>query len=287
MSIVNKKNLKQRIPGQRRLGKQPAKHDARTLQFEKYILASDLPACPAELSLENSVKSPWGMMDNDKIGDCTCASAGHMIMNWTANAGKENDPTEQQIVSAYSAITGYNPDTGANDNGAVVLDVLNFWKQNGIADDKIDAFVSLEPQNDQQVRESTFLFGGCYLGIQMPLSAQDQQIWSVPSNGATGQGAPGSWGGHAVPVVGYDSRYLAVVTWGSVLYMTWQFYDTYCDEAFAILSLDWLNQEGVDLQGFDFQQLDADLTQINPNHTQLFPQLKHKISLHQNLEKYT
>jgi len=287
MSIVNKDHLMHQIPGERRLGKQPAKQDARTLQFEKYIVATDLPAAPAELSLENNVKSAWGMMDNDKIGDCTCASAGHLIMNWTASAGNEKDPTDQQIIEAYSAITGYDPKTGGHDNGAVVLDVLNYWKTQGIANDKIDAFVSLEPNNDQQVRESTFLFGGCYLGLQMPLSAQTQKIWSVPSSGQTGKGAPGSWGGHAVPVVGYDSRYVAVVTWGSVLYMTWQFYDVYCDEAFAIISVDWLNQTGQSIEGFDMQQLDKDLTEINQVQSQLFKRLQNKYSLKLNLEKYS
>jgi hypothetical protein len=287
MSIVNKNNLKRLIPSGRSLGKQPAKKDPRTLQFENYIVASDLPDAPAELALEDQVKSPWGMMDNDKIGDCTCACAGHMIINWSANAGDEKDPSQQDIVTAYSEITGYNPQTGANDNGAVVLDVLNFWKNTGIAADKIDAYVALEPNNDQQVRESTFLFGGCYLGLQMPLSAQNQTIWSVPSSGQTGKGAPGSWGGHAVPVVGYDNRYVAVITWGNVLYMTWEFYNAYCDEAYAIISIDWLNQTGKTAEGFDLQQLDADLTQINQVPSQLFKRLKNKQISPQGLEKYS
>jgi len=287
MSIVNKNHLKLQIPGGRRMGKQPAKQDARTLQFEKYIVASDLPSVPPELDLENKVKSAWGMMDNDKIGDCTCACAGHMIMNWTANAGDEKNPSEQQIFSAYSAITGYNPETGANDNGAVVLDVLNYWRSTGIASDKIDAYVSLEPNNDQQVRESAFLFGGCYLGLQMPLSAQNQKIWSVPSSGKTGKGAPGSWGGHAVPVVGFDSRYVAVITWGNVLYMTWEFYNIYCDEAYAIISIDWLNQSGKTIEGFDMQQLDKDLTEISQVQSQLYKRLKNKYSPSFDLEKYS
>jgi hypothetical protein len=49
------------------------------------------------------------MMGNDKVGDCTCAAAGHLVMDWTANTGKEVVPSSQQIVAAYSAITGYNP----------------------------------------------------------------------------------------------------------------------------------------------------------------------------------
>ena len=72
------------------------------------------------------------MMENDQIGDCTCAAAGHLIMEWTANAGKKMVmPTDKQIVAAYSAVTGYNPETGANDNGAVEIDVLNLLAADG------------------------------------------------------------------------------------------------------------------------------------------------------------
>ena len=71
-------------------------------------------------------------MGNDKIGDCTCAAAGHLIMEWTSLAQpKMFTPTDPQIVAAYSAITGYNPKTGANDNGAAELDVLNYWRKTG------------------------------------------------------------------------------------------------------------------------------------------------------------
>ncbi len=51
------------------------------------------------------------MMENDQIGDCTCAAAEHLIMEWTANAGKKMvTPSDKQIVAAYSAITGLQPD---------------------------------------------------------------------------------------------------------------------------------------------------------------------------------
>ena len=50
------------------------------------------------------------MMDNAQLGDCTCAAAGHLIMEWTANAqSKTFTPSDAQIIAAYSAITGYNP----------------------------------------------------------------------------------------------------------------------------------------------------------------------------------
>lgn len=252
-----------------KLGKSPARHDPRTLLFATYATPA-LPAPPPQLDLATAVKSAWGMMDNDQIGDCTCAAAGHMIMDWTASAqSKMFTPTDQQIVAAYSAITGYNPVTGANDNGAQEIDVLNYWRQQGIAGHKIQAFMALEPSNHTHVMDGVWIFGGSYIGLQLPKTAQAQtsnhQVWSVPPGGPHGDGAPGSWGGHAVPVVAYDARSLTVVTWGALQTMTWSFWAAYCDEAYAIISADYLEQKNgqtVAPNGFNLQQLQQDLADL-------------------------
>jgi hypothetical protein len=185
-----------------KLGKNAVRHDPLTLLMSNYATAA-LPVPPSSADLSQKVGANWGMMDNDKIGDCTCAAAGHCIMEWTANAqAKMVTPTVAQIVAAYSAITGYNPKTGANDNGAVELDVLKYWRNTGIARHKIGAFVSLEPSNHNHVMDAVYIFEGCYIGLQLPISAQGQTVWTVPPQGTSGPGAPGSWGGHAVPVRG-------------------------------------------------------------------------------------
>jgi hypothetical protein len=251
-------------PFKLKLGKNPVRHDPRTLLLASYISAK-LPKPPEQFDLTKKV-SQWGMMENDQIGDCTCAAAGHLLMLWTANAGDEFVPTDQQIVAAYSAVTGYNPATGANDNGAQEIDVLNYWRQTGIANHKIGAYMALEPSNHGHILDSVYIFQGCYIGLQLPKSAQAQtenhQPWSVPPGGAVGDGKAGSWGGHAVPVVAYDQRSLTVVTWGALQTMTWGFWAAYCEEAYAILSLDYLTGAKKTPNGFDLQQLQADLADL-------------------------
>jgi hypothetical protein len=253
-------------PKKLKLGKQAARRDPRTLMLASYITAA-LPAPPASCDLSAKVGPSWGMMDNDQIGDCTCAAAGHLLMEWTANAGKKKfTPTDKQIVAAYTAITGYNPTTGANDNGANEIDVLNYWRQSGIAAHKIGAYAALEPSNHSNVMDAVYIFEGCYIGLALPISAQgqtqNQQPWSVPPGGTTGDGAPGSWGGHAVPVVAYDARTITVVTWGALQAMTWSFWDAYCDESYAIISNDYLNGKKQAPQGFSLQELQADLADL-------------------------
>ena len=43
--------------------------------------------------------------------------------------------------------------------------------------------------------------------------------------------------------------------------MTWQFWNAYCDEAYGLLSPDWVNA-GKTPAGFDWQQLVTDMNEL-------------------------
>lgn len=248
----------------RRLGKLSPRHDHRTLHFANYVRAS-LPQPPASCAWSGKVPS-WPMMLNDTIGDCAIAAPGHQLEAWTANAAAELTPTDDQILAAYSAVSGYVPGDSSTDVGCVELDVLNYWRGTGIASHKIGAFVALEPQNQQHVQAGVWLFGGVYIGLSLPLSAQNQQVWSAPVapwlSHLLPQYQPGSWGGHAVYVVDYDQHGLTCVTWGALQRMTWSFLNTYCDEAWGIVSQDWIEGSGQAPNGFDLAALTADLAAL-------------------------
>ena len=78
-----------------------------------------------------------------------------------------------------------------------------------------------------------------------------------------GNAAPNPINGHCIPAVGYDERNLYVVTWGALKPMSWQFYDAYADEVFAVLSNDWINAKlGVAPSGFNLAALNQDLAAI-------------------------
>ncbi len=243
-----------------KLGKTPPRVDPRTLQLASYLRPAVLPPPPNQVDWGSKVSS-WPMMANDRIGDCTCASAGHCIEEWTADVGQVVIVPDSSIIAAYSAVSGYDPSTGSHDVGAAELDVLNYWRQTGIGGHQIDAYVALEPGNLDHVRDAVYIFGNCYIGLALPASAQTQRVWSVPPGGPVGQGAPGSWGGHAVPVVAYNARGLTVVTWGALKQMTWSFWQAYCDEAYAVLSGDWLKANQAP-NGIDLASLQQDLNEV-------------------------
>jgi hypothetical protein len=247
-----------------KLGKLAPKIDARTLKLENYV-AVGTPAAPKEVDWTCGQKS-WGMMLNDTLGDCTCAAAGHAIQVWTQAAhfadGETFEKTEPDsaILTAYEAVSGYNPVTGDNDNGAVMLDVLNCWRKTGVGGDTVAAFASIALHQGSTIPMAQLAldwFGGLYIGLQLPLSAQDETVWS---QGFGAEGQAGSWGGHCVYVVGYDGGGLTCITWGGLQRMTWGFFSTYCDEAYAVLdSADWLEGTGKAPSGLNLAQLQADL----------------------------
>jgi len=246
---------------QMRLGKQPARHDARTLLLASY-LTPHLPPAPSHVDWAAKVAGPWPLWKNDELGDCTACGAAHMIQTWTANGSTEYAMPEAEVVNFYEDACGYDPADPNTDQGGVLLDVLKYWRKAGCGGHKIGAFVAVPTTSKTLTMDGLWLFGGLYLGIALPLSAQSQRVWDVPHGGAHGKGAPNTWGGHCVNVVAADARGLTCVTWGATKRLTWGFLRAYCDESYAIVSPDWVSGERAAPSGFDLATLQADLAAL-------------------------
>jgi hypothetical protein len=251
------------------LGRKPKREDDRTLRMAHYFLGG-LPPTPAGFDWSKGMKS-WGAMLNDRQGCCTCSEIGHQIQAWTQIVASLLTLPDSAIETAYVAVTGeegaaYNPATGANDNGCNILDVLNYWRQVGVGGHKILAYAAIDHTNKAEVLVGGLVFGGLYAGVNLPLTAKDQiragQAWDVPAGGAVGRGKPRSWGGHAVYIVGVNAIGPVCITWGQVQQITWAFWFTYFDEAYVVLSADWMDATGVSGSGFDLATMQADLAAI-------------------------
>src|SRR5262249_9577136 len=90
---------------QMRLGKAAPRHAPRPLQFAGSRQPPARPEPPTSSDSTAKVTPPWGMMENDRYGDCTCAAAGHLIMEWSANAGAQAAVSDDSVIKAYAAIT--------------------------------------------------------------------------------------------------------------------------------------------------------------------------------------
>ena len=241
------------------LGKGPRKHSAKALPFSNYAKVSSI-AYPAVHAWERKID--WGMLGNNKVGNCTIAAMLHLIMGWqeVANAGTPVSFTEQEAIDLYSAITGYNPNDPNTDQGANETDVLNYWKSTGALGHKIAGYVSLDISNIEMVKAAIYLFGGVYIGFSVP-----EYIMEIPNGGSWSQ-KPGAdvniEGGHAIYLPGYGRDGATGVSWGTTYTFNWDFWHTYVDEAYAIVSTDWIEQSGKSPSGVDMNGLIADLSQV-------------------------
>jgi hypothetical protein len=229
-------------------GRLPYVHDSRTFDLSDYLKQENLEQVPDEYNWgKNILPDKWGTLGNLKINNCTCASAGHLIMSWTSNIGKLHRPTTKSIIDAYSEVTGYNPETDGMGEPIEAIKVLKHWRKKGIDGRKISAFVKLAFKNKEQLKQAIYLYGGTYIGINLPKSAEKQYYenkkWTVPRGGLTGDGEPGTWLGHALIITGYKKNELRAVSWGKEIIMTMDFWEAYVDEAYAVLSEDFIKDD--------------------------------------------
>ena len=243
-----------------KLGKSSPRHDARTLMYATYRTDA-LAAPPTKIDWSTKMPANCGMMLNDSIGDCAFAGIGHQSQCWTSNASVLFTPSDADVEGGYETVTGYNPKDPSTDQGTNLLDSLGWWKNVGMAGHKIGAYVAVEPTNKLHVKEAIDLFGGVYIGVALPLTAQQQAVWSVVHQ-HTSSAQPNSWGGHCIVCVGYDASYVYFISWGKRMKMTWSFWLAYVDEVYAPLSTDWITKAGKAPSGFDLATLTSDLAAI-------------------------
>jgi hypothetical protein len=230
-----------------KLGKLAPKHDPRTLRLSRYILPDEVrwreipaardwrEACTPDGSRLPPDTNPLG---NNEYGDCTVASKGHYLLRVGAMVGRQVDVTRERILADYAAITGFDPVTGAGDEGAYMLDVMKHWRNVGICGEKILAFASVDPTDRVEMQVALELFGGVFTGWHLPVTIEGQDVWDVPQGGfPPGQG-PGSLGGHEIDMFGRSPGSGNGTTWGERAAWTMGFHDACCCEAYVGL-LPW------------------------------------------------
>lgn len=242
-----------------KFGKHAPKRSLKTLSLSNYMKTSTVPF-PQKWAWERPID--YKMLGNDRLGDCVCAGAAHIEMGWqaVANAGTPFVPTDDQVIADYSAVAGYVPGDESTDRGTNMLDALHYGLRKGFVGRPLwQTFATLDVQNVDQVKAAIYLFGGVYIGFSVPQSlAHDTSlpVWRVI------QGDVPSGEGHCVVPVGYGRSGLALVSWGAIYHMTWDFWLQNVDEAYCVVSKDWLKASGVSPTGLDLDGLLQDAQAI-------------------------
>lgn len=223
------------------------------VRLRDYLTAPG-PAVPATVDWASKVPA-WPVYSNDTVGDCTCAGIGHMIQALTAYTGAEATVPGSDVLKMYEKLSGYDPATGANDNGAVEQDVLSYMSRKGLDGHKVRAFAQVDHASFAEMKAALYYFGTLYLGIQCPASAQEQFAAGRPWDVVPGSPVDG---GHCVVLQKWDADYMYVVTWGKLIPMTEAFWSAFGDEAWAVLTGDWLLPDGDSPSGLDLRGLMAE-----------------------------
>jgi hypothetical protein len=205
-----------------------------------------------------STDEGWYTANGIVTHNCAEAGAMHLIQAQTANTGSPLHGTLQQTLDLYTALTGFNPSDPDTDQGTDLLSLLQYWKTTGITVSdangdpvvhKILGWASLDLTSIAQIRYANFIFGGTYLGINCPQSAEDDT-----SNWTYQAGSP-IVGGHCVPGLGQGSAGGHIVSWGMSIPFTWEFTLQYIDEGYIIVSSAWVEANGKTPSGLDLNGL--------------------------------
>lgn len=268
-----------------KLGKLPATYDRRTLMFHEFVkpeitlrqapvgfaqarvrtlLATGLtmmgngPAMP-----EDEIPPDWKAAE-EGVGDCVWADAGNRVKYSNALAGKTVEVGGRACIQMYSDQTGYNPITGAGDNGTDMRTALNYARKTGILDDsggrhKIGGYCGLEAGNWTQMLEAMSIFDMVSFGIQFRGCYMDQFNAGKPFS--YNRSSPVE-GGHDVLCVDRSATTrMDVLTWAKIQGFNESVYTHDCDEAYGIFLPESLTA-GKSPEGFHMADFTAALAAL-------------------------
>lgn len=242
-------------------GMKPFTTEQIRLKFAAYADLSKIPPIPEKFGhvkvAQPNIAGGWGMLGNDQYGDCTIAGICHGLQVWNLATKKTIVRfSDRQVIQQYLQLTG-----GADD-GLDPVQVASWWRKSGLVDSsgvahKIRSYSAIT--NYTQAIQAAYLFGFSGLGLYLPDSADKQfsqgHIWDDLN------GKPE--GGHYVPLVGRNTHgHLMCITWGRLQGMTHEYFQKYFIGGVAYTSQDYMLATGLSPEGFNFAQLDADLSAI-------------------------
>ena len=238
-------------------GKAPAQPARPHLKLAGERLAA-LPDPPAEV---DHGRGEYPMYGNDRYGDCVFAGIGHQVGQITlTSSGSEAMFTDDDILGAYGAVTGFRKDDPSTDQGTYTQDAMSWWRKTGLKGHAIVLYASLELSNVKVIKQAIDVLGAVGIGFQVPAYAEDQFAAGEPWEVQRGNGQ--ILGGHFVAATGYTATHLKVKTWGAEQLMSWKFFAKYADEAWVVLDDEMVGQAGSFLPGVDLYGLGEDFSAL-------------------------
>jgi hypothetical protein len=220
-------------------------------EFKTYF-SEALPKPPKSAHWGGRVAIPWDMDGNGPDSEVTIAPAGWSGCGDCVEAGKAHFlktanydcaghqitlPTPNDVVTEYCAYQGCSPDQlftdpTQYDNGEAIATSLVHWCQEEEYGVLLPFTAPVNPRNKTDLKNAIWLGGGVDLGIQLRQNNETQfprdWTWTPKSS---------ILGGHDIWACGYtETNYIAIVTWGQLIHMTWEDLMNSIDEAHAVIA---------------------------------------------------
>lgn len=217
------------------------------MRFGVYLDPATLPVVPrlfgrtrivvSDASKNGVEMNVWpssaGLLGNDATGDCVEVAMGQVSSCFAALDGEQIDISAATVTGDYSAITGYDPNNPASDQGTDMASAMSWWQKTGTSDtaggrNRIGPYFSITPD---QVELSTFMCGATVVGLGLPGNAEDvflaERPWTLTPGMRAGDG-------HCVAIFGRNSQGLWISwTWGRWQGIADDYLRAFMDEGYA------------------------------------------------------
>jgi hypothetical protein len=122
-----------------------------------------------------------------QYGDCVIAGKMHSVGVWTGN-----DAAAAAVGTTAEAVSSYHTICGPGDNGCVITDVLDYMKSHGLTvggkAHKIDGYVSVNWQSQDQLKAAIYIFGAVSIGFTVMNRWMSQKVWDINPGGLVAGG---------------------------------------------------------------------------------------------------
>lgn len=246
-----------------KFGRKARRSNPRVPHLSALLAAStNLRPVPEKVDYTLGMPDDFGMMLNDRIGDCVCAAFYHARQIYTFNAqfAQITEP-DRDVEKLYIEACGYNPLIPIMDPGCNVQEVLNVLLTtgapigtNGIERHKILGFIEVDSKKKADVKRAIYECGVVMIGFPVPSTLDVYStVWDFDPQAYLTRD------GHAVILAGFDEKGATAISWGRRYQLTWDFILNVVDECYAMVDSAWIKMTGLTPAGLSLAELEEQM----------------------------
>lgn len=192
--------------------------------------ATSRPVAPPPAVETFAAVPAWGTYGNTVIADCSVAAVGDIIQTWEGS-GPVGWP---QLIHLYRWAVG---GIAHESDGATPGRVLAYWKRHRVDGYQLASWAEIPNYRARlAIERAVALDGAVYAVVTVPaLDAENFSVGVMTPWTLAGvpKGSP-PYGPHAAALVGYDATGPYLVTWGTVVHVTWAWWETWATAAYTV-----------------------------------------------------